>query len=55
VVKKKDTESIIFYRAFGTLPTLTIKENGIKNYIFVNFDRINSLLVAKWNGIIEKM
>jgi transposase len=33
--------------------TLTIKFriNGVKNYIFANFDRINSLIVAKWNGI----
>jgi transposase len=33
--------------------TLTIKFriNGVKNYIFANFDRINSLIVAKRNGI----
>ena len=31
--------------------TIKFKINGIKNYIFANFDRINSLIVAKMNGI----
>jgi transposase len=31
--------------------TIKFKINGIKNYIFANFDRINSLIVAKRNGI----
>ena len=31
--------------------TIKFKTNGIKNYIFANFDRINSLIVAKRNGI----
>lgn len=31
--------------------TVKFKINGVKNYIFANFDRINSLIVAKWNGI----
>jgi len=37
--------------------TLTIKlrMNGVKNYIYANFDRINSLMVAKWNGITWNM
>jgi transposase len=32
--------------------TVKFKVNGVKNYIFANFDRINSLIVAKWNGFI---
>lgn len=32
--------------------TVKFKINGAKNYIFANFDRINSLIVAKKNGII---
>ena len=31
--------------------TVKFKINGVKNYIFANFDRINSLIVAKKNGI----
>jgi transposase len=31
--------------------TIKFKINGVKNYIFANFDRINSLIVAKNNGI----
>ncbi|OED09035.1 hypothetical protein A9239_08610 [Methanosarcina sp. A14] len=31
--------------------TVKFKINGVKNYIFANFDKINSLIVAKMNGI----
>lgn len=31
--------------------TVKFKINGVKNYIFANFDRINSLMVAKKSGI----
>ncbi|AKB54874.1 Mobile element protein [Methanosarcina barkeri 227] len=31
--------------------TVKFKINGVKNYIVANFDRINSLIVAKMNGI----
>jgi len=31
--------------------TVKFKINGVKNYIFANFDRINSLIVAKKSGI----
>ena len=32
--------------------TVKFKKNGIKEHIFANFDKINSLIVAKRNGII---
>jgi len=32
--------------------TVKFKKNGIKNYIFANFDQINSLIVTKKSGII---
>jgi len=31
--------------------TIKFKKNGIKNYIFANFDQINILIVAKKSGI----
>ncbi|AKB17946.1 Mobile element protein [Methanosarcina sp. WWM596] len=31
--------------------TINFKKNGVKNYIFANFDQINSLIVAKMSGI----
>jgi transposase len=31
--------------------TINFKKNGVKNYIFTNFDQINSLIVAKMSGI----
>jgi len=31
--------------------TINFKKNRIKNYIFANFDQINSLIVTKRNGI----
>ena len=31
--------------------TVKFKINGVKNYIFANFDWINSWIVAKMNGI----
>ncbi len=31
--------------------TIKFKINGVKNYIFANFDWINSWIVAKMNGI----
>ncbi|WP_048132407.1 IS4 family transposase [Methanosarcina sp. 1.H.T.1A.1] len=35
--------------------TINFKKNGIKNYIFANFDQINSLIVAKKNGITQNI
>ncbi|AKB35890.1 Mobile element protein [Methanosarcina siciliae C2J] len=31
--------------------TIKFKKNGVKNYIFANFDQINSLIVSKMSGI----
>ncbi len=51
--KPKHTSTKFVKKSLKNL-TLTIKFkiNGVKNYIFANFDQINNLLVVRWNGTI---